>query len=156
MKTVTVGNAGKNLPGLKPLDTVEEELASHGSRSTAELFPEATRAAKHENLEQLGLFQQGQEAGLALLTGGQVPGKNIEKLVKSSPLTEGEHAGVKGAESAEKGIEAAADWTVELGKWLSPESLKRLGLIIAGSLLLIFAFFMIVHAMGGPTPIPVP
>jgi hypothetical protein len=148
VNTVTVGTAGRNLPGLVPLTTVEQQLASHGSipppkqkKKPDEIIPgEYSVPVIGGLLEGAAGFLQG---------GGEKTGDAANKAIESVP-------GGKAAIEAGKTVENVGSWTDELGRLLSAESLKRFGLIVAGVLLLLFAALMLVHAMGGPTPIPIP
>jgi hypothetical protein len=136
---------------LVPLSTVEEQLASHGSavasapKKPDEIIPgEYSVPVVGGALEAVGGFLQG---------GGEKVGEAANKSIESVP---GGKAAIEVGKSVESAAKNVGTWTSELGQLLSSSDLKRFGLIVAGGLLLIFAALMMVHALGGPTPIPVP
>lgn len=156
--TVTVRNAGRSLPGLRPLRTVEAELRPHELT-----YGEAVNRiqAEEKGAEPKGLIEQGLElgAGVAALAGGASPKraeKTGEEIGKNNPISADERNANKNAEAAveetKQKVEKVEEWGSELSHLLSRGSLENLGKIIAGGLLLLIAVVLFVRAMGGPSP----
>lgn len=164
MNTVTVGVAGRNLPGVRP---VEEELTPAQTKT----YLEGIRR-KDQPAQAKGFLEQGIEAGTALgeIVGGVDPNaavKSGEEVGTHNPISADEREasrkleksvkeGTELVNGAEKAVESAGEWTSELSGLLSKESLLRFGKIIAGGLLLMFALVLFIKIMGGPSVIPIP
>ena len=170
MRTITVGNAGRSLPGVSPVRHLGTEQAAAREAAEWKRLHELGKAEGAEGAEPKGLLEQGIEAGaglVAVIGGAPNPEKVAEKVGKHNPVSADERTSSKKLEKSGKEIEGKAneakeaveevtEWPAELGKLLSKSSLERFGKIVAGAILLIVAVVLFIKIMGGPSlPLPV-